>query len=57
MKRLGDIPAKKPIETLCDCQAVVTHRPAVVKVKTLAEKLAIINARRWSIHWQAEKQT
>ena len=56
MNRLGDIPAKKPIETLCDCQAVVTHRPAVVKVKTLAEKLAIMDARRWSIHWQTEKQ-
>ena len=38
MEGLGDILAKKLIETLCDCQAVVTYRPAVVKVKTLAEK-------------------
>ena len=36
--------------------AVLTHRPAVVEVKTLVEKLAIMDARRWSIHWQADKQ-
>ena len=39
------------VSKLSDSQAVVTHRPAVVKVK----KLAIINARRRSIHWQTEK--
>ena len=43
------------VSKLSDSQAVVTHRPAVVKVKTLAEKLAIMDAKCWSIHWQAEK--
>ena len=41
---------------LSESLAVVTHRPAVVKVKTLLEKPAIMDARRWSIHWQADKQ-
>ena len=45
------------VRKLSDSLAVVTNRPAVVKVKTLADKLAIMDARRWSIHWQAEKQT
>ena len=45
------------VSKLSDSLAVVTNRPAVVKVKTLADKLAIMDARRWSIHWQAEKQT
>ena len=44
MERLADIPAKKPIETLCDCQAVVTHMAAVVKVKTLGETLVEVEA-------------
>ena len=44
------------VSKLSDSLAVVTHRQEVVKVKTLAEKLAIMDARRWSIHWQAEKQ-
>ena len=43
------------VTKLSDSQAVVTHRPAVVKVKTLAKKLAIMDAKCWSIHWQAEK--
>lgn len=33
---------------------VLTQRPAVVKDNTLSEKLAIMDARCWSIHWQAE---
>ena len=45
------------VRKLSDSLAVVRNRPAVVKVKTLADKLAIMDARRWSIHWQAEKQT
>ena len=45
------------VSKLSDSLAVVINRPAVVKVKTLADKLAIMDARRWSIHWQAEKQT
>ena len=45
------------VSKLSDSLAVVRNRPAVVKVKTLADKLAIMDARRWSIHWQAEKQT
>ena len=44
------------LSKLSESLAVVTHRPAVVEVKTLVEKLAIMNARRWSIHWQADKQ-
>ena len=40
------------LSKLSESLAVVTHRPAVVKVKTLVEK----QARRWSIHWQADKQ-
>ena len=43
------------VSKLSDSQAVVTHRPAVVKVKTLAQKLAIMDAKCWSVHWQAEK--
>ena len=42
------------VSKLSECLAVVTHRPAVVKVNTLSEKRAIMHARRWSIHWQAE---
>ena len=42
---------------LSESLAVLTHRPAVVEVKTLVEKkLTIMDARRWSIHWQADKQ-
>ena len=44
------------LSKLSESLAVVTHRPAVVEVKTLVEKLAIMHARRWSIHWQADKQ-
>ena len=44
------------LSKLSESLAVVTHRPAVVQVKTLVEKLAIMDARRWSIHWQAHKQ-
>ena len=44
------------LSKLSESLAVVTHRPAVVKVKTLVEKPAIMDARRWSIHWQADKQ-
>ena len=44
------------LSELSESLAVVTHRPAVVQVKTLVEKLAIMDARRWSIHWQADKQ-
>ena len=37
----------------------VADGPAEVKVQTLGQKkkkLAIMDARRWSIHWQTEKQ-
>ena len=44
------------LSKLSESLAVLTHRPAVVEVKTLVEKLAIMDARRWSIHWQADKQ-
>ena len=44
------------LSKLSESLAVLTHRPAVVQVKTLVEKLAIMDARRWSIHWQADKQ-
>ena len=44
------------LSKLSESLAVVRHRPAVVEVKTLVEKLAIMDARRWSIHWQADKQ-
>ena len=44
------------LSKLSESLAVVTHRPAVVKVKTLVEKPAIMDARRWSIHWQADKR-
>ena len=44
------------VSKLSDSLAVVTHRPAVVELKTHAEKLAIMDARRWSIHWRADKQ-
>ena len=44
------------LSKLSESLAVVTHRPAVVEVKTLVEKLAIMHARRWSIHWQTDKQ-
>ena len=47
---------KAVLSKLSESLAVVTHRPAVVEVKTLVEKLAIMDARRWSIHWQADKQ-
>ena len=32
----------------------LANRPAVVKVETPAGKPAIEDARRWSIHWQAD---
>ena len=41
---------------LSESLAVLTNTPAIVEVKTLVEKLAIMHARRWSIHWQADKQ-
>ena len=44
------------LSKLSESLAVVTHKPAVVKVKKLVEKPAIMDARRWSIHWQADKQ-
>ena len=44
------------LSKLSESLAVLTHRPAVVEVKTFVEKLAIMDARRWSIHWQADKQ-
>ena len=44
------------LSKLSESLAVLTHRAAVVQVKTLVEKLAIMDARRWSIHWQADKQ-
>ena len=37
------------VSKLSDSLAVVINRPAVVKVKTLADKLAIMDARRWSM--------
>ena len=37
------------VSKLSDSLTVVTNRPAVVKVKTLADKLAIMDARRWSM--------
>ena len=47
---------ERVLSKLSESLAVLTHRPAVVEVKTLVEKLAIMDARRWSIHWQADKQ-
>ena len=44
------------LSKLSESLAVLPHRPAVVEVKTLVEKLAIMDARRWSIHWHADKQ-
>lgn len=44
------------LSKLSESLAVLTHRPAVVQVKKLVEKLDIMDARRWSIHWQADKQ-
>ena len=38
------------LSKLSESLAVLTHRPAVVEVKTLVEKLVIMDARRWSIH-------
>ena len=58
VKALGDTLSLVLVEAvdnkLSDSLAVVTNRPAVVKIKTLADKLAIMDARRWSIHWQAD---
>jgi len=55
VKALGDTLSLVLVEAvdnkLSDSLAVVTNRPAVVKIKTLADKLAIMDARRWSIHW------
>ena len=47
---------ERVLSKLSESLAMLTHRPAVVEVKTLVEKLAIMDAKRWSIHWQADKQ-
>ena len=47
---------ERVLSKLSESLAVLTHRPAVNEVKTLVEKLFIMDARRWSIHWQADKQ-
>ena len=47
---------EKVLSKLSESLAMLTNRPAVVPVKTLVEKLAIMDTRRWSIHWQADKQ-
>ena len=47
---------ERVLSKLSESLAVLTHRPAVNEVKTLKEKLFIMDARRWSIHWQADKQ-
>ena len=47
---------ERVLSKLSESLAVLTHRPAVNEVKTLVEKLFIKDARRWSIHWQADKQ-
>ena len=44
------------VDKFSDSVGVMTHRPAVLKVKTLAEKLAIMDARRSSIHFHADRQ-
>ena len=44
------------VDKFSDSVGVITHRPAVLKVKTLAEKLAIMDARRWSIHFHEDRQ-
>ena len=47
---------ERVLSKLSESLAVLTYRPAVNEVKTLVEKLFIMDARRWSIHWQADKQ-
>ena len=47
---------ERVLRKISESLAVLTHTPAVNEVKTLVEKLFIMDARRWSIHWQADKQ-
>lgn len=47
---------KAVVNKSSDSLPVVTHRAAVVKVKTLVEKLDIIDKKRWSIYWQTDMQ-
>ena len=44
------------VNKFSDSLAVVIHRAAVVKVKTLVEKLDINDKKRWSIYWQTDMQ-